>query len=337
MKKTFIIAEIGVNHNNNIKIAKKLIIEAKKAGCDAVKFQTFKASKLVRPKTKKVPYQKINEKDKEDHYDLIKKLELSRKNHLILKKFCEKKKIEFISTPYDVESAKFLNQIDINTFKTASADLYDFELHDYLSKTKKNVIISTGMSTIQDIKKTLSIYKKNSSNKYSLLHCTSNYPCSYKSVNLNALKELKKYSSVVGYSDHTIGSLTSCIAVGLGAQIIEKHFTLNKKMKGPDHKASADPKELRELVKNIRITEIILGSNEKKIQKEEKEMLKISKKGLYYSENLKSGVKITRKNILNIRPENKYTSFDLNQVLGKKLKKNVLKFQSLNKNQFYVK
>jgi|TARA_B100001063_G_C16751392_1_gene550473 sialic acid synthase SpsE len=334
MKKTFIIAEIGVNHNNSIKLAKKLIIEAKIAGCDAVKFQTFKASTLVRPNTKKVPYQKISAKDKEDHYQLIKKLELNEKDHFILKKFCSKKKIQFISTPYDVQSAKFLNKLKVNIFKTASADLHDFELHDYISKTKKHVIISTGMSTIKDIKKTLSIYKKNNSKNYSLLHCTSNYPCSYQSVNLNVLEELKKYSSVVGYSDHTLGSLTSCMAVGLGGQIIEKHFTLNKKMKGPDHKASADPKELKELVKNIRTTEKILGSRNKAIQLEERDMLNISKKGLYFAENLNSGTKLTRKHILNIRPANSLTSFDIKKFVGKKLKKNVLKFKPLNKRCF---
>jgi N,N'-diacetyllegionaminate synthase len=334
MKKTFIIAEIGVNHNNSLKLAKKLIIEAKKAGCDAVKFQTFKAATLVRPNTKKVPYQKKNINDREDHYHLIKNLELKEKDHFILKKFCSLNKIEFISTPYDVQSAKFLSELGVNIFKTASADLYDFELHNYLSKTRKHVIISTGMSTIKDIKKTLSIYKKNNTKNYSLLHCTSNYPCSYKSVNLNVLEELKKYSSVVGYSDHTLGSLTSCVAVGLGGRIIEKHFTLNKKMKGPDHKASADPKELKELVKNIRTTEKILGSSKKAIQLEERDMLNISKKGLYFAENLNSGTKITRKHILNIRPANSLTSFDIKKFVGKKLTKNVLKFKPLNKSCF---
>ena len=153
MNKTYIIAEIGVNHNNNIKLAKKLVLIAKSTGCNAVKFQTFKAETLVKPGTKKVPYQKRNKKDKEDHYRLIKNLELSEKHHVILKKFCKKKKIEFISTPYDIESAKYLNKLGVKVFKTASADLHDFELHNYLAKTKKPVIISTGMSSIKDVKK----------------------------------------------------------------------------------------------------------------------------------------------------------------------------------------
>ena len=337
MNKTYIIAEIGVNHNNNIKLAKKLVLIAKSTGCNAVKFQTFKAETLVKPGTKKVPYQKINKRDKEDHYRLIKNLELSEKHHVILKKFCKKKKIEFISTPYDIESAKYLNKLGVKVFKTASADLHDFELHSYLAKTKKPVIISTGMSSIKDVKKTISIYKKYSNKKYSLLHCTSNYPCSDKSVNLNAMTELKKYTKTVGYSDHTTGSLTSCLAVSLGGKIIEKHFTLNKKMKGPDHKASVDPMELKQLVDNIRKTEIILGSQNKSIQPEERNMLKISKKGLYFSRKLDQFSKISRKDLLNIRPANSFTSFDLSNFVGKKLKKKVSKYMPLKKNLFYEK
>ena len=334
MKKTFIIAEIGVNHNNSIKLAKKLIDEAKIAGCDAVKFQTFKAERLVKPNTRKVSYQKRGPSDKEDHYQLINKLELNEKNHITLKKYCNKKKIIFLSTPYDLKSAKFLSKLGVKFFKTASADLHDFELHNYLAKAKKNVIISTGMSKIQDIKKTLAIYKKYSNKKYTLLHCTSNYPCSYKSVNLNVLKELKKYSRKIGYSDHTLGSLTSCLAVSLGASIIEKHFTLNKKMIGPDHKASASPQDLKNLVKDIRKTEIILGSKIKKIQDEEKEMLKISKKGLYFAKNIKARECLERKDILNIRPSNSLTSFDIKKIIGKRLKKRVLKYMPINKKLF---
>lgn len=331
MNKTFIIAEIGVNHNNSIKLAKKLVDEAKSAGCDAVKFQTFKAEKLVKPNTRKVNYQKKNDNDKEDHYQMIQRLELSQKNHIILKKYCRHKNIIFLSTPYDVESARFLVKLGVKVFKTASADLHDFELHDYLAKAKKKVIISTGMSRLQDIKKTISIYKKYSNKKYSLLHCTSNYPCSYKSVNLNVLKELKKYSRTIGYSDHTLGSLTSCLAVSLGAVIIEKHFTLNKKMRGPDHKASASPQELKNLVNDIRKTELILGSRIKKIQDEEKEMLKISKKGLYFARNIEAQKCLRRKDILNIRPSNSLTSFDIKEIIGKRLKKRVFKYMSINK------
>ena len=331
MSKTFIIAEIGVNHNNNIELAKKLIDKAKTAGCDAVKFQTFKAKTLVKPNTEKVKYQKKNINDKEDHYQLLLKLELSNRHNVILKRYCEKKKIIFLSTPYDIESAKFLNTIGVKIFKTASADLHDFELHNYLAKTKKHVIISTGMSTFKDIKRTVSIYEKYSNNNFSLLHCTSNYPCSYMSVNLNVLKKLKKYSKKIGYSDHTIGSLTSCLAVSLGATIIEKHFTLNKKMVGPDHKASANPSDLINLVRNIRRTEIILGSENKQIQPEEKDMLKISKKGLYFSRNLKFGTKIKLQDILNLRPANSLTSFDFKQIVGKKVNRNVSKFMSISK------
>ena len=267
LKKSYLIAEIGVNHNNNLNLAKKLIVKAKKIGADAVKFQTFRAKKLVKPGTRKVKYQKNSIRDNETHFDLIKKLELSEKDHKILKKFSEKLKIDFISTPYDVTAAKFLNKLGLKIFKTASADLHDFELHEYLAKSKKNVIISTGMSTLDEVKKTIKIYQKYQNKNIALLHCTSNYPCSIKSINLLSMLQLNKIASTIGYSDHSKGYLTSTSAIALGAKIIEKHFTLNKSLKGPDHKASADVKEFEELVKKIRETEVLGGQNLKRFKK----------------------------------------------------------------------
>ena len=323
LTKTYIIAEIGVNHNNNLKVAKKLIREAKLAGADAVKFQTFSAKKLVLPGTRKVKYQKKNLNDKESHFEMINRLELSKKYHKILFQYCKKISIEFISTPYDVSSAKFLTKLGVKIFKTASADIIDYELHKYLSQTNKPVIISTGMSTIKEIAATIKIYKNNKKN-ISLLHCVSNYPCSQDSLNLKSLKLLKtKFNCTIGYSDHTKDNLASCLSIALGSKIIEKHFTLNKNMKGPDHKASCTPKELKKLIIEIRKTEITLGKKEKRKQKEENEMSLISRKSLYYAKNLKNNSQIKKGFTIALRPGNGVSPMNLPKILGKKINKKV--------------
>lgn len=321
--RTYVIAEIGVNHNNNLKIAKKLIKEAKSSGADAVKFQTFSAEKLVIPGTRKVKYQKKNFKDKESHYEMIQHLELSKLHHKILFDYCKKIKIEFISTPYDVDSAKFLTKIGVNIFKTASADIIDYELHKYISQTNKPVIISTGMSSIKEISETIKIYKNNKKN-ISLLHCVSNYPCSYSSLNINSLKLLNEtFNCPIGYSDHSKDNSAACLAIALGSKIIEKHFTLDKNMHGPDHKASCTPSELKKLVMDIRKTELILGKKEKKKQKEENEMASISRKSLYYIKNLKKNSIISKDSILALRPGNGISPMNLPKILGKKINKAV--------------
>ena len=333
-KRTFIIAEIGVNHNNSISLAKKLIEKAKFAGADAVKFQTFKADNLVLPGTRKVKYQLISTNDKEDHYQMIKKLELSYKDHKTLFNYCKKKKILFLSTPYDVESAKFLNKLGVKIFKTASADLIDFNLHNYLAKLKKPVIISTGMSLLEDVKKTLKIYKKYRNSNLTLLHCVSNYPCSLESINLNVLNTLKKLGFSVGYSDHSNDILIPSLAVSAGSKIIEKHFTINKNLKGPDHKASLNVTEFKEMVNQIRKTEIIMGEKLKKIQPEELEMSKISKKSLYFNKDKKKGTKIRIDDFVSLRPGLGINPFSMNRLIGKKLKNNVKKNQIVKYNFF---
>ena len=333
-KQTFVIAEIGVNHNNDISIAKKLIERAKFAGADAVKFQTFKAKNLVLPGTRKVKYQPKSSSDKEDHYQMIKNLELNYEDHKILYNLCKKKKILFLSTPYDVESAKFLNNLGVKMFKTASADLIDYNLHNYLAKLRKPVIISTGMSTLVDIKKTLDIYKKSGNSKITLLHCVSNYPCSPKSINLNVLYTLKKFGFSVGYSDHSNDILIPSLAVSAGSKIIEKHFTLNKNLKGPDHKASLNVVEFKKMVKQIRKTEIVMGENIKKIQPEELEMSKISKKSLYFNKDKKKGSKIKIDDFVCLRPGLGINPFSMNKLIGKKLKNDVKKNQIVKYNFF---
>ena len=276
-KKTYFIAEIGVNHNGSLKLAKQMVDSAKKSGADAVKFQTFKAESLVSPKTAKIKYQRKTTGLKSTHYEMIKSLEFSRENHVKIKNYCKKKSIEFISTPYDVESAIFLNKIGCSIFKTASADIVDLELHDYLAKKKKTVIISTGMSTFDEIEKCLKVYKKSSNNNFILLHCVSNYPCSFNSLNLNVIPLMKKkYKCFVGFSDHTTDHEAAKISVALGGKLIEKHLTINKRLPGPDQKTSILPKKFKEMISQVRKTEIILGKANKECQKEELEIEKVN-------------------------------------------------------------
>ena len=334
-KKCYIIAEIGVNHNGSMVLAKKLIDIAKKCGVDAVKFQTFKAETLSKKNTPKVSYQKRSGSNNETHFQMLKKLELKEKDHYILQKYCRRKKIEFISTPYDILSARFLNKLGVKIFKTASADIVDHQMHTYLSKTKKHVIISTGMATIEEINDVVKIYQNNKNNNFSLLHCTSNYPCSDRSVNMRNILTLKKtYNCVVGYSDHSIGNLASITSLAYGAQIIEKHFTLNKKMKGPDHFASINPFELKILVSDIRRTEKILGSYIRKVQPEELSMRKVSRKSLTYKKKFLPGHIIENRDLTSIRPGTGILGNKIKFFIGKRIKKKVAKGTFLKVSDF---
>tara|TARA_B110000238_G_C16129903_1_gene440931 strand:- start:2100 stop:3128 length:1029 start_codon:yes stop_codon:yes gene_type:complete len=323
-KKTYFIAEIGVNHNGSLSIAKKMVISAKRSGADAVKFQTFKAENLVTPNTPKVYYQKKTTSSKLSHFDMIKSLELSKGSHIELRSFCKKRSIDFISTPYDTESAIFLKNLGCNIFKTSSADIVDLELHTYLAKTKKTVIISTGMSTIEEIKKCIKIYKKYSNKNYILLHCVSNYPCSLKSLNLNAIPLMqKKFKCHVGFSDHSVGHDAAKISVSLGARIIEKHFTTNRKLSGPDQKTSVLPHEFKNMVSEVRKTELILGKAIKSCQKEELEMSKISRKSLTIITDILKGQSLQKKHLTLKRPGTGIYFSEIQKVLGKKAKKNM--------------
>jgi len=332
--KTFVIAEIGVNHNGSVKIAKKLILSAKKNNADAVKFQSFNADRLAFKHTPKVKYQKKNSKKKETHYQMLKKLQLSEAQHLELINFCKRKKIEFLSTPYDVEDAKLLAKHGIKKFKTSSADLTDYFLHNFLSKNAKQVIISTGMSNLKEISNTLKVYNRKKT-KIILLHCISNYPCSDNSLNLNNITTLKNsFKLPVGFSDHSNNKLAAITAMGLGCRVIERHITLSKKMKGPDHLASDDPVQFKRYVKLIRNNEKILGDFEKKKQKEEIEMLKISRKGIYYLKDLKKGEKVTLNNFFLRRPWGGLSLFDIKKILKNRLLKDVKKNEKVKINDF---
>ncbi len=298
----YFVAEIGVNHNGNIELAKEMIDAAKNCGADCVKFQSFKANKLAMHDTPKVEYQKCNNDDNESHFEMLSRLEITNYDMVEIYNYCIKKNIDFISTPYDVESAKDLFELGCRTFKTASADIIDYKLHKYLATISHHTIISVGMASLGEIESVLSIYK-NSSSKITLLHCVSNYPCSDNSVNMKVIDTLKSSFGVnVGFSDHTIGSVAAILSISFGATFIEKHFTLDKTLPGPDHSASSTPSEFKELVTSCKRAQVMLGDSIKSIQKEEISMREISRKSIYASENINKGDLITSQKLDVIRP-----------------------------------
>ena len=321
-----IIAEIGVNHNGKFLTAIKLMQKAKKCGADSVKFQTFFTDEFCKEDAKKANYQIKQTPKKLSHYNMLKNLELTENEFLKLFNFAQKLNLNFISTPYDIKSVKLLKKLNINCFKTASTDLIDLLLHKEIIKTKKPVIVSTGASTMNEIKKTIDFYKKNKHNKISLLHCVSNYPCSDTSLNLNVITTLRNsFKLPVGFSDHSKDSKAATLAVALGARIIEKHFTLDNKMSGPDHFSSADPKTFQKYVKLLRETEKLLGSSVKQVQPEEKSIRRISRKSITAKDNLSKNSRIRLKDIIMKRPGTGLNGHQLSRVLGKKLKFNIKK------------
>ncbi len=329
----YLIAEIGVNHGGDVAVAKKMIAAAKQAGADAVKFQTFTAAALVSPDTAKVKYQETTTDRGESHFQMIKSLEFKREDHLPVIDFCKELNIDFISTPYDVDSARFLHELGVEIFKTASADIVDIFLHKFLASTGKKVIISTGMATMGEIENILSYYEDNS--KVTLLHCVSNYPCAYESLNLSVMNTLAQTFQVpVGYSDHAVGPYPAVMSVVLGATIVEKHFTLNKEMEGPDHKASSTPEEFQQLVSAIRIAERSLGNPVKKVQDEEKQMRKVSRKSLFLKDNVIQGHVLTESDFSLKRPGDGIYSTYISSVVGKKATCNLVEGEMLKLGDF---
>ena len=329
IKNTYIIAEIGVNHNGSIEMAKELISAAKKCGADAVKFQSFSAERLVTQSAPKVAYQKLSSDMAQSHFDMLNELQLTEEQHRILHDFCETSKIDFISTPYDVDWAKFLiNELNLKKIKTASADLVDMELHSYLSGQSPEIIIATGMANLGEIEATVQQYVSEGKDNLYLLQCTSNYPCSDSSVNLTMIQTLAQaFGYQVGFSDHTIGDTAALGAVTLGAKVIEKHFTLDRSMKGPDHKASSTPSDFAKMITQIRRIEKMLGDGLKKVEKEEVEMRSVSRKSLHYASDLQSGHTLTSDDVVSMRPGNGVAPHFKRQLIGCKLVTSVKKHE----------
>tara|TARA_Y100001970_G_scaffold199595_1_gene242772 strand:+ start:6602 stop:7630 length:1029 start_codon:yes stop_codon:yes gene_type:complete len=327
----FIIAEVGINHNGNMIIAKKLIKQAKLAGADAVKFQSYNTDILIKKNAPKMEYQKKNDKTKESQYQMLKRSELNEKDHKFLISECKKNKIEFISTPYDIKSAKLLIKNKIKLIKIASTDANNLIFLRELVKQNIKLIISTGVSSLKDLDK---IYKdkiiKKNINKISLLHCVSYYPAPVNELNLSVINYLnKRYGVSVGFSDHSSELITGALAVIAGARIIEKHFTFNKNAKGGDHKSSLNFIELKEYISNIRIAEKTIGKEIKIITKSEKNIKKPMQKSIVVNKDLKKFHKITINDLTTMRPGNGIIPYDVDKVIGKKLLKELNKFDQI--------
>lgn len=322
---TYIIAEIGVNHGGNVGLAKEMVLAAKKAGANAVKFQTFTAESLVGKEVPKVKYQLDTTKREESHFEMIKSLEFSREAHKKIFSFCQELNIDFISTPYDIISAQFLTDLGIKIFKTASADIVDLELQAFIASTGKISIVSTGMATLGETEEVVNIYRKyGNHDKLVLLHCVSNYPCTHESLNLKVIQTLKKaFQTEIGFSDHSVGPLASALAVALGATVVEKHFTLDKNLPGPDHKASSTPDEFKELVDTIRQAEVSLGSQYKECQEEEREMGEVSRKSLTLVRPVKKGEQIIEEHLTLKRPGTGLRGNFNKYILGQKAKRDL--------------
>jgi len=328
----FIIAEAGVNHNRDISLAKKLIDVAVDARSNAVKFQTFKSEGVVTKQVGIADYVRKNIGRNIKQIDLIKKYELKYNDFEILKDYCDKKKIIFLSTPHSFDAIDFLEDL-VPAYKFGSGDLTNIPTLKYAARKGKPILLGTGMSTLDEIKTAIKAIKREGNNNIIALHCTTNYPCSFEEVNLNAMLTMKeKLDCLVGYSDHTLGITVPLIAVALGAVVIEKHFTIDRELPGPDHKASLEPKELKEMIEKIRNTEKILGSFEKKPTKSEKKIMKIVRKSLVAKKDIKKG-SIIKKEMIDIkRPGTGINPSEINQILGKKTKKRILKDEIIQKN-----
>ncbi|WP_297448020.1 N-acetylneuraminate synthase [uncultured Campylobacter sp.] len=331
MKKVLIIAEAGVNHNGDINLAKKLIEQAAKAGADVVKFQTFKANSCVSVSAKKAKYQLETTAKEESQLEMIQKLELSYESHFELMKHCKKHDIIFLSTPFDLESVEFLRGLDLPYFKIPSGEITNLPYLKAVAKCKKRVLLSTGMANLGEIEAALTILRKNGTRNITLLHCNTEYPTPFEDVNLNALKTLKEaFKLEVGYSDHTEGIVASLGAVALGAVVIEKHFTLDKTMEGPDHRASLEFEELRALCKGIRELEKALGSGIKKASKSEAKNKIIARKSLVAKRIIQKGEKFSEQNLTTKRPGSGISAMRYEEYLGKRALKTYKKDELIN-------
>ncbi len=319
MKKVFIIAEAGVNHNGSVELAKKLIDVAVDRGADAVKFQTFKAEKLVSKNAQKADYQKETTDKTESQFDMIKKLELDLNTHKELISYCKTKNIMFLSTPFDHDSIELLKTLGLEIFKIPSGEITNLPYLRHIGKLGKKVILSTGMADIGEIEDALDILISSGTQKENIivLHANTMYPTPMEDVNLKAMVTIgNTFDIAFGYSDHTLGIEVDIAAVAMGASCIEKHFTLDKTMDGPDHKASLEPDELKAMVKAIRNIELALGSSIKKPTKSEIPNMQIARKSIVAKTEIKKGDKLSEENITIKRPGNGINPMRWDELLG---------------------
>ncbi|MDD7461671.1 MAG: N-acetylneuraminate synthase [Prevotellaceae bacterium] len=320
MNKTLIIAEAGVNHNGSIVVAKQLIDEACNAGVDIIKFQTFKADQLVAKHAPKAEYQKQNMNDgNESQYAMLKKLELSHQDHEELIDYCSQKGIRFWSTAFDFDSIDYLHSLKLGLWKIPSGEVTNYPFLRKIASFGEPVIMSTGMCEEEDITAAIQVLNKFgiTNNQIILLHCNTQYPTPFNDVNLNTLATLKeKFKVEVGYSDHTQGIEVPIAAVALGATVIEKHFTLDRNMEGPDHQASLEPKELKQMVQAIRNIEKALGTGHKHITSSERANIAVARKSIVAACNIAKGDFFTEENITVKRPGTGLSPMRWEEVLG---------------------
>ena len=320
MKKVIIIAEAGVNHNGSIELAKELVLKAADAGADYVKFQTFKSEKCITINAKKADYQINNTKVvAESQLEMVKKLELSADDHRELVSLCNKTGIRFFSTAFDLDSVDFLASLNIGLLKIPSGEITNYPYLKKIASYHQPIILSTGMSTMEDIEVCLKVLTDNGLTKdqITILHCNTEYPTPFEDVNLLAMQSIaKQFGTKVGYSDHTRGIEVPIAAVALGATVIEKHFTLDRNMPGPDHKASLEPNELKAMVSAIRNIEKALGSSEKKVTDSERKNIAIARKSIVAAKDIHKGELLTEENITVKRPGTGISPMRWEEVLG---------------------
>lgn len=317
MSKVFIIAEAGVNHNGNMNIAKKLIDAASEAGADAVKFQTFKAENLVCKNAEKAAYQLETTDKSESQYDMLRKLELTREQHIELIEYCKTRHIMFLSTPFDIESLSMLVELGVSMIKIPSGEITNLPYLWAVAKQKKKVILSTGMSDLEEVKDAVKALRDNGTEDIVVLHCNTQYPTPMEDVNLKAMVTMKDELEIpIGYSDHTQGIEVPIAAVAMGATVIEKHFTLDKSMDGPDHKASLEPNELKCMVRSIRNIEKALGSDKKEVTASEVQNRDVVRKSIVAVCKIQQGEFFSEHNLTTKRPGTGVNPMRWDEIIG---------------------
>jgi N,N'-diacetyllegionaminate synthase len=321
----FIIAEAGVNHNGELKTAKRLVDAAVEAGADAVKFQTFIAEQVVSPSAPKADYQLKTTSEHESQLEMIKNLELSSDDHHQLQKYCQKNNILFLSTPFDQDSVVLLEKLHIPAYKIGSGDITNWPFLEYIALKRKPIILSTGMSTLSEVEEAVGVIQNAGNKQIILMHCVSNYPADPCDVNLRAMLTMEKAFQIpVGYSDHTLGIEVPMAAVALGACVIEKHLTLDRTMSGPDHQSSLEPNIFREMVAGIRTVELSLGHGRKEPAASEINTAKAARRSLVAAQNITKGTVIEERHIAIKRPGTGLPPRMLASIIGKKANEDIM-------------
>lgn len=313
----FIIAEAGDNHNGNLDNALRLVDKAAEAGADCVKFQTFVTEEVISRYAEMAEYQKQNTGTEESQFDMVKKLELSFEAFRQIQTYCQKKGILFLSTPFDLPSIAFLDEIGVPFFKIPSGEITNYPYLAAIGRTHKDVVLSTGMCIMEEIREAIAVLEENGAGLITLLHCNTEYPTPYEDVNLKAMDTMRTvFSKEVGYSDHTLGIEVPIAAAAMGAVVIEKHFTLDRNMEGPDHKASLEPQELASMVQAVRNIEAALGSGEKKPSSSEQKNRAVARKSIVARRHIRQGELLTEENLAVKRPGTGISPMRYPEILG---------------------